>query len=136
MTKISAGKSFFERKKMSKKNGNPVVHFEIGCRDKAKTADFYSEIFGWEVTPAQYNSRVDTNSGTGINGHITSLGHEPHNYVNLYIEVSDIPSTLREIEAQGGTTHIGPLPTGTGQEFAWFKDPEGTMLALITPKKQ
>lgn len=27
--------------------GKPVVHFEIGCRDKAKTAEFYGALFDW-----------------------------------------------------------------------------------------
>ena len=29
--------------------GRPVVHFEIGCRDSAKTADFYNRLFGWHT---------------------------------------------------------------------------------------
>ena len=31
------------------KMGQPVVHFEIGCRDRAKTADFFSNLFGWKM---------------------------------------------------------------------------------------
>jgi len=27
--------------------GQPVVHFEIGCRDKPKLAAFFGEMFGW-----------------------------------------------------------------------------------------
>jgi hypothetical protein len=28
--------------------GNPVVHFEIGCRDSKKTPEFYSGLFDWK----------------------------------------------------------------------------------------
>ena len=28
---------------------NPVVHFEIGCRDRAKTAQFFTQLFGWQI---------------------------------------------------------------------------------------
>ena len=28
---------------------NPVVHFEIGCRDRARTADFFSKLFDWNM---------------------------------------------------------------------------------------
>ena len=27
---------------------NPVVHFEIGCRDTGKAAGFYASLFGWK----------------------------------------------------------------------------------------
>ncbi len=30
--------------------GQPVVHFEIGCRDKQKTQAFFVELFGWQVS--------------------------------------------------------------------------------------
>ncbi len=31
--------------------GRPVVHFEIGCRDTAKTQEFYAKLFDWKVSP-------------------------------------------------------------------------------------
>ena len=30
---------------------NPVVHFEIGSADSAKSQEFYSSLFGWEIAP-------------------------------------------------------------------------------------
>jgi predicted enzyme related to lactoylglutathione lyase len=30
--------------------GRPVVHFEIGCRDSKKTQEFYTKMFGWDIT--------------------------------------------------------------------------------------
>ena len=32
--------------------GQPVVHFEIGCRDKTKTAAFFSQLFDWKMLDA------------------------------------------------------------------------------------
>ena len=32
--------------------GRPVVHFEIGCRDAKKTQEFYTKMFGWNITEA------------------------------------------------------------------------------------
>jgi predicted enzyme related to lactoylglutathione lyase len=58
--------------------GNPVVHFEIGCKDKDATTKFYSQLFSWNLQDHGPAAMVDTASnGQGINGHITSLGHEP-----------------------------------------------------------
>jgi len=30
---------------------NPLVYFEIGCRDKAATSEFYSKLFEWTIGP-------------------------------------------------------------------------------------
>ena len=53
--------------------GNPVVHFEIGCRDKTRTADFFSKLFDWKTQESGPATMIDTAGGSGINGHITSL---------------------------------------------------------------
>jgi predicted enzyme related to lactoylglutathione lyase len=29
---------------------HPVVHFEIGCRDSAKTQEFYKKLFDWKIS--------------------------------------------------------------------------------------
>jgi uncharacterized protein len=109
----------------------PVVHFEIGCRDVAKTTAFFSKLFDWEITPGPVG-HVAPGQG-GIGGHIHSLGHEPEHYVTVYVEVDDLPSYLKKIEELGGKIIVPPvsLPNGT---FAWFTDPDGTTLGLWQPK--
>lgn len=112
--------------------GNPVVHFEIGCKDLEKTGTFYTDIFGWTKTPIPGGSLIGTNSNEGIQGHITSLGHEPHQYITFYIQVDDIPVVLEKIVSSGGQKLLGPFPLPDKRQFAWFKDPGGNMVALIT----
>jgi predicted enzyme related to lactoylglutathione lyase len=112
--------------------GNPVIHFEIGCKDLEKTGKFYSDIFGWTRTSIPGGSLVATNNTEGIQGHITSLGHEPHQYITFYIQVEDINAYLSKIEAAGGKKVIGPFPLPDKRQFAWFNDPGGNMVALIT----
>src|SRR3954465_15515988 len=63
-----------------KHKGRPVVHFEIGCRDQAKTGAFFSKLFDWQIQAAGPALNIDTASGQGIPGHITALGHEPEHY--------------------------------------------------------
>jgi len=112
--------------------GQPVVHFEIGCRDRVKTGEFFAGLFGWRLTEAGPASMIDTGSG-GINGHITSLGHEPHHYVTVYVQVDNVQAYLTKAETLGGKTLVPPvdIPTGT---FAWFADPEGNTIGLWKPK--
>jgi predicted enzyme related to lactoylglutathione lyase len=114
--------------------GRPVVHFEIGCRDRARTGDFYAKLFGWEVTAAGPASNIATGSAEGIQGHITSLGHEPEHYTMFYVDVEDVQAALDAAVALGGKKVVGPItiPTGT---FAWFADPDGNTIGLLKPAK-
>jgi predicted enzyme related to lactoylglutathione lyase len=112
--------------------GNPVVHFEIGCRDRGRTAQFFTDLFGWSVTPAGPASIIDRGGG-GINGHMTALGHEPHHYVTVYVQVDDPKVYLARAEELGGKTLVPPvdIPAGT---FAWFADPDGNTIGLWRPR--
>jgi len=112
--------------------GCPVVHFEVGCKDLEKTTAFYTELFGWSKTSVPYASMLNTNVPGAISGQITSLGHEPYQYVTFYIQVENITETLSKVEKAGGTKLVGPIPLPDKSQFAWFKDPEGNMVALVT----
>jgi uncharacterized protein len=113
--------------------GKPVVHFEIGCRSLQKTSQFYSELFDWSINQQGPAAMISTGADKSITGHITSLGHEPHNYTIFYVEVEDIAAALKKAESLGGKTIVGPIPIPTGT-FAWFADPEGNTIGLIQPK--
>lgn len=111
--------------------GAPVVHFEIGCRNSEKNAKFYRELFGWKTEAYGPAQMVDTGAGsTGINGHINSLGHEPHNYVTIYAQVDDLEATLKRIDELGGTRIVPPTEVPGMGHFAWFADPEGNAIGL------
>ncbi|MEM1186478.1 MAG: VOC family protein [Planctomycetota bacterium] len=111
--------------------GYPVVHFEIGCRDNQKTRAFYCDLFGWTAEPGEMSTELTTGAGGGINGMLTTLGHEPHNYTNIYVSVDDIDAVAQKAESLGGTILIPrtEIPGGKG-EFAWIADPEGTTIGL------
>ena len=115
--------------KEEKSMGRPVVHFEIGCRDRDKTSEFYSKLFDWRIA-AGPASTIETGSTQGIPGHITSLGHEPEHYTMFYVDVEDVQAALDKAVELGGKKLVGPIkiPTGT---FAWFADPEGNMIGLL-----
>ena len=120
--------------KAEKSMGRPVVHFEIGCRDRAKTGDFYSKLFGWQITAAGPASNIQTGSPQGISGHITSLGHEPEHYTMFYVDVEDVQAALDKAVELRFKKLVGPIkiPSGT---FAWFADPDGNTIGLLKPVK-
>jgi hypothetical protein len=109
--------------------GHPVVHFEIGCQDRAKTGRFFKDLFGWRIQDGPA-SAIDTGGQGGIPGHIASLGHEPQHYTMFYVEVDDVQAYLDKAAALGGKTLVPPIkiPTGT---FAWFSDLDGNTIGLL-----
>jgi predicted enzyme related to lactoylglutathione lyase len=112
--------------------GNPVVHFEIGCRDLAQTTDFYTRLFDWKLETAGPATNIDTGEG-GISGHFTSLGHEPHHYVTVYVRVDHLETCLEKVKEFGGKVLIPPIPLPDGRRFAWIADPEGNLIGLLQP---
>ncbi len=115
----------------------PVVHFEIGCQNLEQTTRFYSDIFGWECPACDQNMAMVNNLGPyaaaksdGIGGHISALGHPPHQYVTFYIQVDDIEATLSKINGMGGSTLVPKQEVPGMGWFAWFKDPEGNAIGL------
>ena len=113
--------------------GKPVVHFEIGCRDKGKTEEFYAKMFDWRMEAAGPASMIDTGAGAGINGHMTALGHEPFHYTIFYVQVEDVQAALNKAAELGAKTLVPPVDIPTGS-FAWFADPDGNTVGLWKPK--
>ena len=113
----------------------PVVHFEIGCDNLAKTVEFYKQVFDWNITSKGNSAAIETGSEKGIPGHITELGHDPRKYVNIYIETDAIEDDLKLIESKGGKKIVGPIILPDARTFAWFQDIAGNTVGLITPSK-
>jgi hypothetical protein len=107
---------------------HPVVHFEIGCREQGKTSEFFSNLFDWTIEQAGPAAMIST--GGLIGGHITALGHEPHQYVTFYVGVDDVQAYLDKAVALGGKALLPVIKIPTG-EFSWFSDPEGNMIGLF-----
>jgi predicted enzyme related to lactoylglutathione lyase len=104
---------------------NPIIHFEIGCRDSARTQQLYRALFDWKIEAASIQ-------GAGIGGHINALGHEPQNYTMFYVQVDDVAAHIAKAESLGFKKLVGPIriPTGT---FAWIADPDGNTIGLLKP---
>jgi predicted enzyme related to lactoylglutathione lyase len=113
--------------------GQPVVHFEIGCKDGEKTQKFYAQLFGWGITPYGPAGMIATGSTEGIQGHINSLGHEPHNYLTVYVQVDNLQTYMDKAASLGGKTLVPPTEVPGMGHFAWLADPEGTIVGLWKP---
>jgi predicted enzyme related to lactoylglutathione lyase len=108
----------------------PVVHFEIGCKNREAASEFYSKMFDWKIDNSGPAAQITSAApNAGIPGHIVSLGHEPHNYVTVYVEVDDVEASLQQAQQLGGKRVVGPVKI-PGGIFGWMADPEGTIIGL------
>ncbi|HEX2424415.1 MAG TPA: VOC family protein [Actinomycetota bacterium] len=121
--------------------GRPVVHFEIMGKDGKELAEFYSELFGWNVDANnEYNygviAREDNLNaeGIGIGGGIGSAMNGGDGYVTVYVEVPDVEATLAKAESLGAKRLMGP-ETMTGNSgpmtLGMFADAEGHTIGVI-----
>jgi predicted enzyme related to lactoylglutathione lyase len=113
--------------------GQPVVHFDIGCRDRDRSEKFYSSLFGWQFERSGPASMIDT-GGSGINGHITPMNRRPYKYVMVYVQVDDVQSYIGKVAALGGSVLVPPVDSPTGT-FACITDPDGNPVGLWKPKE-
>ncbi|MCA9243968.1 MAG: VOC family protein [Phycisphaerales bacterium] len=109
---------------------HPVVHFEIGAKDINKLKSFYSNLFEWQYQEYGPAAMVAPQGGQGIGGHINAIGHEPHNYVTVYVQVDDIEAKLAEAEKLGGKCIVPKQEVPQMGWFAWIQDPEGNCIGL------
>ncbi|MCG3124494.1 MAG: hypothetical protein GIKADHBN_02959 [Phycisphaerales bacterium] len=110
--------------------GAPVVHFEIGARDATKLAGFYGKLFGWNTSEYGPARMIDTGSTQGIMGHINQLGHEPHNYCVVYMQVDDLEAYIKNAMGLGAKLCVPATEVPGMGHFAWLQDPEGNAFGL------
>ncbi len=120
-----------------------VVHFEIPADDLDRAKNFYGSVFGWELQTMPMNEGEYTSVKTTDVDEQTQLPTEP-GAINggmfvrdervtspvITIDVDGIDDSLKQIEAEGGST-VTPRTAIPGMgAFAYFKDPEGNVLGL------
>ena len=96
----------------------PVVHFEISCKNVDAQQDFYQNVLGWSIQsiqPMDYRMVMPTDEEKEIPGIGGGLVHDDANsYVALYAHVDDIQAYFDKAEAAGGKVVLGPTEIGEG----------------------
>ena len=113
---------------------NRVIHFELGAQDPQRAADFYHNLFGWEIKkwdgPAEYwLVTTGAQNEPGINGGI--LRHKdgaPRTINTVAVEsVDDAVAKALGLGAQLGLPKMA-IP-GVGYQ-AYCLDPEGVLFGV------
>ncbi len=144
---------------MKKNTMNPVVHFEMGYKDKRRMVDFYTSVFGWETKemgPEMGNYVVVHTGETDQEGMLQKpgminggfyqkienpLSHAP----SVVISVDNIHESIKKVENGGGkilgsmndkgehTMEPQDIP-GVGLWIS-MQDSEGNRVSMLQAKK-
>ena len=112
---------------------HPVVHFEIGCDNGNKTREFFTQLFGWEISDADSGMMINTGVSGNIGGHIVELAKEWGTYVTVYVEVEDLEAYLQKAVELGGKSLVPPVTLPGQGAFAWLAAPEGHIIGIWKP---
>jgi len=118
-----------------------ICHFEIPVDDLDRAAAFYQALFGWEIkawegsgVPIRMVNTVPVDetgrpSRPGVNGMLIKKQNPMHPFAN-YIMVESVDDYLQKAESLGGKIAMPKTPVPGMGWFAYFMDPDGTILGL------
>ncbi len=127
---------------------NSVVHFEMPAKDKKRTADFYSKVFGWkmqqlgkEMGDYLLANTTETDEKTSrpkqpgaINGGFFNYEDKPgFNVPHLVIAVENLEESMKQIKENGGELRGEAMDIPNIGKYISFKDTEGNEVGVLQP---
>ncbi len=115
---------------MTKRN---IVHIEIPASDPQKAAEFYKNLFGWQMQVFAEMNYTMWDAGHGSSGGFSELTDsvKPGD-VLIYINSDDIEADLKKAESLGATILQPKMEIPATGWFGIFRDPTGNQIALYT----
>ncbi len=110
---------------------NGFGHIEIPTTDFKKAQKFFGKLFGWTFQEIPDMEYVLFKTEETPNGGFYRVKKMPKKgQVNVYIEVEDIDTKLKEIKKARGKVLVKKSPVGTMGWYAQFATPDGCALCL------
>jgi predicted enzyme related to lactoylglutathione lyase len=116
---------------------NPVVFWELASHDEYKSAQFFRDVFGWDV---QFDEkigfhRVKPPAGPNpAHGYIFTLKRAKLPFNAVYIQVTDIHAMRDRVVAHGGHIVLEPEEPSPGSLVCLFNEPSGVTFAMVEQK--
>lgn len=123
---------------------DPVVHFEMPAKEKQRVSDFYSSVFGWQMTQLGEGmgnyllaTTTDTDQKTSrpktpgaINGGFFEHG-ESGTMPHVVIAVENLAHHIEQVKQKGGTVEGDPMDIPGVGKFIMFVDTEGNRVGML-----
>ena len=120
-------------------NSEGFSGFAVDDLDAARA--FYADTLGLEVS--EENDILTLNLGSGATAIAYPKGdqHQPASFTILNFPVADVEAAVDELNARGVVTKIYEgeyggdakgISRGYGPDIAWFRDPAGNVLSVLS----
>lgn len=117
------------------------IWYELATTDVAGARKFYGDVIGWttERFPGPEPPYWVVKAGDAGIGGMMAIPQEPDPPIRTphwvgYVAVADVDATVKKALSLGGTTCIPPQDIPTVGRIGAFADPQGAVLAIITPQ--
>ncbi len=119
-------------------NDSPIIAY-IPVSDLARARTFYEGTLGFRaVDSSDVGSMYESGTGTRFFAY-KSAGAGTNKASTAYWDVPDVEAEVADLKKRGvvfeeydtpGYKTVNSIATGDGIKSAWFKDPEGNILAI------
>lgn len=107
-----------------------ICYVEFPASDIARSADFYSNVFGWSIrTRGDGHTAFDDSVGEVSGSWVVGRAPSTHAGILIYIMVESVAATLLEIVEHGGTV-VQPIGVDAPEITARISDPAGNLIGL------
>ena len=115
-----------------------ICHFEIPADDPEALAQFYRELFGWDIGrwegPMEYWYIKAAPEGQGVNGGMMRRQHPQQGIMN-YIAVESVEEYAKKAESLGAQILMPKTAVGDMGWFAVLLDPQHNCIAIWETKQ-
>ena len=107
-----------------------ICYLEIPATDIAVSANFYKQVFGWNIRRRGDGATAfDDGVGEVSGSWVLNRKPSPEPGLLIYIMVDNVAATIDAVVANGGVI-VQPVGADAPEITARFKDPAGNVLGL------
>jgi uncharacterized protein len=107
-----------------------VCYIEIPATDIQRSADFYAQVFGWELRKRGDGSTAFDDSTGDVSGTwVAGRPPSPDPGLLIYIMVDSVADAMDAVIAHGGEI-VQPIGADAPEITARFTDPAGNVIGL------
>lgn len=113
--------------------GNPVLRWQIITKDPERHSVFYRDVFGWDISADNALSyrQASSQDGRGIDGGFWPSPGDAPCFVQLFIEVDDVPAAVSRATDHGADVVMNPQHLPEGEVMAILRDCEGLTFSVF-----
>jgi predicted enzyme related to lactoylglutathione lyase len=103
-----------------------VCYLQLPAASSTRAAAFYAAVFGWDIEEHAPDFVAPGLIGQWVEGRPPA----PESGPMLWLHVSDMDKTLKQVTSHGGQVAEPPTPDGPERTLATILDPEGNPIGL------